>query len=332
MFEPPELSDDLLAASLRDAWGVRVVDLTFLPLGADINTAVYRAVADDGTPWFAKLRRSAFDGTTVRILQHLREHGIEQIIAPDSTRAGALWTHVGDFAVTLYPFVTGQNAVERSLSDDHWHILGAALRQLHAMKLPPELAAQLPQEAFSSSFRERVQEFQDRAERDTFDDPVASHLATLLRANCDPIDRLLARADELAALLRSRAPERVLCHADLHAYNVLIDERDRLYIVDWDTLALAPKERDLATITAGIGGVWDTGREAALFYAAYAETQIDPHAFAYYRYERIIEDIAAFCDELLTTDAGGDDREQSLRYVASNFGPDGAIERAFLTE
>ena len=35
--------------------------------------------------------------------------------------------------------------------------------------------------------------------------------------------------------------------------------------------------------------------EEGLFYRGYGEAQIDPVAPAYYRYERIVEDIAVFC-------------------------------------
>ena len=54
--------------------------------------------------------------------------------------------------------------------------------------------------------------------------------------------------------------------------------------------------------------------------------QVDPAALAYYRYERIVQDIAIYCEQLLLTCAGGADREQSLRYLESNFLPGGTIE------
>ncbi len=66
-------------------------------------------------------------------------------------------------------------------------------------------------------------------------------------------------------------------------------------------------------------------QEETRFYQGYSRTQIDPNALAYYRYERIIEDIAVECEQLLLSNAGGADREQSLRYLMSNFEPDGAI-------
>jgi spectinomycin phosphotransferase len=73
--------------------------------------------------------------------------------------------------------------------------------------------------------------------------------------------------------------------------------------------------------------------EETLFYKGYGrQTQIDPFALAYYRYERIVQDIAAFCEQLLSSSAGGEDREQSLRYLAANFQPSGTIEIAYLSD
>ena len=93
---------------------------------------------------------------------------------------------------------------------------------------------------------------------------------------------------------------------------------------------LAPKERDL--MYAG-GGQFGKARlpveEERLFYRGYGQTPIDPDALAYYGYERIVEDIAVYCEQLLRSNAGGVDREQALRYLMSNFEPKGTIEIAY---
>ena len=65
--------------------------------------------------------------------------------------------------------------------------------------------------------------------------------------------------------------------------------------------------------------------EEALFYNGYGDVPVDQRALAYYRYERIVEDIAVYCQQLLLSTEGGDDRQQSLRYLASNFLPGGVI-------
>ena len=69
--------------------------------------------------------------------------------------------------------------------------------------------------------------------------------------------------------------------------------------------------------------------EEALFYQGYGPAVIDPNALAYYCYERIVEDIAVECKQLFSTNEGGADHEQALRYLLSNFQPNGTIEIAY---
>ena len=83
-----------------------------------------------------------------------------------------------------------------------------------------------------------------------------------------------------------------------------------------------------------VGGssVWNGARVEALFYQGYGRAEIDRMALAYYRYERIIQDIAEFCRMLLLSTAGGRDREQWYTWFTSNFLPGHEIEIAFRTD
>jgi spectinomycin phosphotransferase len=326
--KPTDLSDDQLRGCLQADYGLALAQLAFLPLGADVNTAVYRAVDVAGAPYFVKARRGAFDAALALVPQLLRERGVAHVIAPLPNRAGALWTQLAGFTVTLSPFVEGKDGVERPLTDAQWVAFGATLRTLHSLELPDELRAGLPNETYAPVWRDMVRMFQARAEAERFDEPVAGRLAELLRAKRAVVSALVERAEQLADALAARAPQQLLCHADIHAFNVLTDAEGAFYVVDWDTLMLAPKERDLMFVGGGIGGVWNTAREEALFYQGYGPTEIDQEALAYYRYERIAEDIASYCEQLLLSDAGGADRAQSLRFVASNFLPGSVLEIA----
>jgi spectinomycin phosphotransferase len=174
--------------------------------------------------------------------------------------------------------------------------------------------------------------FQARVEDTGFDEPVAAKVAACLRTNRDTISHLVERADQLANALQARSLEIVLCHADIHAGNVLISDDGAFYIVDWDTPVLAPKEHDLMMVGWGVNGVWHRAGEDALFYQGYGQTEIDPMALAYYRYERIIQDIAAFCEQLLLSDEGGADREQSLGYLVGQFDPNSLIDVALASD
>ena len=143
---------------------------------------------------------------------------------------------------------------------------------------------------------------------------------------------MVERAGQLGLALQERSLGMVLCHSDIHAGNLLIGAADDLYIVDWDNPILAPKERDLMFVGSGIGYASPGGREDTLFYQGYGQNDVDRMALAYYRYERIIQDIAAFCEQLFTTTAGGEDREQAYQYFIGQFLPDREVKIAYRTD
>jgi spectinomycin phosphotransferase len=333
MLEKPDLSDRRIAACLQDAYGLRGAEVTFLPLGADLNTAVYRAVAHNGAPYFVKLRRGDFDEIAVTLPKFLSDQGISQIIAPLATQTGQLWAELDPFRMILYPFVAGSNGYEIDLSDRQWVAFGRALKRIHTTVVPPTLAKRIPRETYAPRWREIVVTFLARVEGEAFADPAAAKLAAFLMARRAEVSDLVDRAERLAQALRARSPEFVLCHSDIHAGNILIAPDGALHIVDWDNPILAPKERDL--MYAG-GGQFGAGRtpqeEEALFDRGYGPTAVDPYALAYYRYERIVEDIAVYCEQLFLSNEGGEDREQSLRYLASSFLPKHTIEIAYQSD
>lgn len=332
MLEKPDISDDRIVSCLRDDYGISVAHLSFLPLGNDVNTAVYRVVSADGTTYFLKLRSGTFDEAIVAIPQFLSECGINEVIAALETLTRRLWTRLDAFAVIVSPFVAGHNGFAAPLSERQWMQLGSALKRLHTAAVPPCLSNHVPREAYSPHVRERVMMFQSRVEDTSFSERNAAKLAAFLRDRRDEISFLVERAEALGRALQARALDQVLCHADIHAGNVLIDDTGELHLVDWDTMTFAPKERDLMFIGGGIGGNWNSSQEEALFYRGYGETNIDLVALTYYRYERFVQDISEFCERLLLTNEGGADRERSLRQFVGAFEANDVVEIAYATD
>ena len=82
---------------------------------------------------------------------------------------------------------------------------------------------------------------------------------------------------------------------------------------------MAPKERDFMFIRVGIGNVWNKPLEEKLFYKGCGKTEINSTVLAYYRHERIVEDIAIYSRELLLTTAGGNDRLEMYRHFIAMF-------------
>ena len=120
MLEKPDIPVTRIAACLQAAYGVTAVQIIFLPLGADQNTAVYRIETNDETACFLKLRSGVFEETAVALPQFLHDQGIRQIIAPLPTKTGQLCTKLDNFTAILYPFVDGRNGREVKLSAAQW--------------------------------------------------------------------------------------------------------------------------------------------------------------------------------------------------------------------
>ncbi len=345
MLEKPDLPDEKIIACVQDAYGLSIAQAAFLPLGADLNTAVYRLEAGDGTAYFFKLRRGAFDETSVTLPKFLHDQGSDEgrspIIAPLPARSGQLWAGLDDFKTILYPFVEGQDGYQIPLTDRQWRDFGAALKRIHTLEIPPALRSRIRRETYSPRWREIARAFMEEIGERAYADPVAARMSAFLQDKRDAVLDLVERAERLAQALQEQPRPLVLCHSDLHAGNLLIAGPETFYIVDWDDPILAPKERDLMYPGGGQFAGWRTPQEEeALFYQGYypgdppggLPAQVDPYALAYYRYERIIEDIAVYCQQIFSSNEGGEDREQALYDLETNFWPDHTIDIAYRSD
>lgn len=331
MLEKPPLDETKILDCLLQDYGVAATEIEFLPLGADPNTAVYRADGDQ--PYFVKLRSGEFSQASVTIPEFLSEMGLSEIISPIPTKTGELWADLPPYRLILYPFVTGKNGFEVAVTDKQRVQFGQAMRAFHTTQFPPSLTTNIPRETFSPRWRNAVKNFLAQIEHTQYTDPVASELAAFLNAHREQTLDLIHRAEKLATILQSDTPDFILCHGDIHGWNLLIDDTGNLFIVDWDTLIFAPKERDLMFMGSGLDGTGHSLEEAAaLFYVGYGDVEINPFALAYYRYERIIEDIGVSCEMLLNSTEGGADRAQELEYVKLNFRPKNTIQIAYQTD
>jgi spectinomycin phosphotransferase len=107
---------------------------------------------------------------------------------------------------------------------------------------------------------------------------------------------------------------------------------DTLYIVDWDDPIMAPKERDLMFIGGGVANVWNKPQEEAFFYKGYGKIEANRTILAYYRHERIVEDIAEYGQSLLLTMEGGENRLEMYQHFIDMFEPNGVVDIAFKTD
>jgi spectinomycin phosphotransferase len=311
---------------------IEVTSLTLFLVGADTNAFIYKAQARDQTTYFVKLRQGHSHDINIEVLKLLQKSGIQELIPPIKTAEGQYTEQMGDLTLIVYPFVQGRDGFTRTLTDKQWVGLGQALRQVHAINVPTSLQTRMRQEEFSPRWREAVRSIYTHTKTEPTCDEITLNVWKFLQKNKSMIQQLVACSEQLSQKARAHPLKYVLCHSDIHAGNVLIDDKGALYIVDWDDPILAPKERDLMFIGGGVGNTWNKPHEEKLFYQGYGQAEIDWTLLAYYRYERIVEDIAVYAQELLFKPTEGKDRREMYHQFMDMFAEGGVVDIAFATD
>ena len=83
----------------------------------------------------------------------------------------------------------------------------------------------------------------------------------------------------------------------MHARNLIREPDGQVFVIDWDDVMLAPKERDFIFIR-------DPGADA--FWEGYGHPPIDWIALTYYRCERVVQDVIACADDMFFKDELGE--------------------------
>jgi spectinomycin phosphotransferase len=326
MLGKPDIPEDLLTDCLRERYDIDARCVEFLPIGNDENSALYRVDANDDRAYFLKLRLGEFDASSATLPKLLSDQGVPGVIAPMENVRGQVWTRADRYNLVLFRFVQGHTAFKVELSERNWHELGKAMRALHDTELPAEMGSALRSETYPARWRDATRALLAR-DLTPFD-AATEETARVLSARRDEILELVGRADELAQVACRDASMYVLCHGDIHGNNVLVDGEGTLFVVDWDTAVLAPKERDLMFIGGGVGGCWNAEHETELFYQGYGAVDIDAATLAYYRYDRVLEDIAVTVDQIFSTDFSEADRTWWASMGERQFDPGQVIDMA----
>jgi len=286
-----------VAAEVRRAYGIDLVAAE--PVTSGTAAEVWRATAADGGAYAVK------NGSAPAVQTHLAGvPGVPHPLRPSVPTP-----------LSVTPWIDGRGAGE-GMTRDQWHAFGALLARVHAV--PP--LASLPRETHTHGAQAALMRSVDEAVREPARDPLVAALAELWDAGRSAA--LVARADALAREVTG-APY-VVCHGAPHAGNVLV-AGDDVWLVDWDDALLAPPERDLMLVLAGVSD-WapmaDGDEEA--FLAGYG-AEPDATRLAYYLCVRAMEDAGGFAADVLD---GTRDAETAWRIVRGLLSPGGAVTRA----
>jgi spectinomycin phosphotransferase len=313
--EPPSISDRDILDRLRTRFDVRAEGVEFLPLGADADAWVYRVRARDHD-LFLKIRRGPVHEAGLELPGLLATRGIPHLVAPILTVTGSTFDAGEDLSFALFPMVEGDSGGRAGMTAEQWAELGATMRAVHDLPVDDAVISILHTEDFLPSRTGLMRELQRVVDvGDHGDDGARRELISSWRAHQEQIDRLVGQTMALAPVARARAGEMVICHADIHAWNVLCTPGGDISIVDWDSAMLAPRERDLMFVDGAAGG---HEADPDAFFAGYGDAEIDAEVMAYYRVEWTVQDVAEFAASVLLDDTAGEQtRDESLDFFRS---------------
>ncbi|WNB93356.1 phosphotransferase [Bacillus sp. NEB1478] len=320
-----QLKKDQISNVLELHFGINSKIIENLPLGNDPSASIYRIIDHSNQTYFLKLNRNEVTKQGIQVPFYLYSHGIDAVIPPIVNKKEELWFSENGFTWVLYPFVQSYDGYKVEFSSFQWSSFGESLSKIHAVSLPEDLHQSLPRESFKSISCERVKEYDVKMKNTTFNDPESAKLADFWNEKRNEIQQLIHNTDQIGRKVRTETFNFVLCHADLHPGNTVIDEEGNLIIVDWDSPILAPKERDLMFIG---GGHRFKNPDIDAFYSAYGKLIPNFELISYYRNERILADIAVTADEMFENKGMKEEREIGLYLLMRQFEPNKEVDVA----
>jgi spectinomycin phosphotransferase len=291
-----------LFASLADGWGFDVQVVEYAPVGAgsyhwvvtdSSGTRAFVTVDDlDQKKWLGDTRESAFAALRAAFdtAATLRDAGLPFVVAPIRTSSGATVLRTGArHAVALFPFVDGRSGRFGHADAAEQVAVASMLAELHkatpvARSVARSVGIELPGRGrLESSLQELGQAW--------VGGPLSEPARRALAANAGDMADLLALADRLSAAVESRGSAWVITHGEPHAGNVMRTAQNRV-LVDWDTVALAPPERDLWML------VGDSADDAANVYTDATGHRLDDDAVSFFRLTWDLKDLAEYLNVL----------------------------------
>jgi spectinomycin phosphotransferase len=295
---PADLETEHLAAALAEGWRLAVDELAYLPVGGGSHHWVARAggggrhfvtvdVLED-KDWLGTTHDEVLAGLTAALetAETLRTTaGLGFVVAPLGAHDGAVVHRISPrHALAVYPFHDGHSFPFGPYADPGQR--DRALDLLVALhRATPIVGDRAPRHLLGFGGRDELERFLADPGRPWDAGPFGEPARRLFASHRHDVTALVARFDLLAARTAQARSDTVVTHGEPHPAN-LLEAAGALLLVDWDTVGLAPPERDLALVL-GEGGA---GRER---YEAMTGHEVHLDVITLYRLRWYLDDLGS---------------------------------------
>jgi spectinomycin phosphotransferase len=301
----PDIADAEVAAALRGEWQLDLDSLDYVPAG--FGGHHWLAVDASGRRWFVTVQAAAGPCGTVlaaalETATALAAAGLDFVVPPVRSPAGRLLAPLGDgLIVSMSAYHDGMpGRWGDTLTSADAAALARMLADLHAAAVtvpvpvrPLELACR---HVLATSLRERAVPWRGG--------PFAEPARAVLAEHAQALAGALGRFDALVAEVSADGRPLVITHGEPHPGN-LLQASTGLLLVDWDTVGLAPAERDL----------WWLPDTAA--YTGRTRRAVSRAALELYRLRWTLDDVSTFLAEFRAPHRRSADAEVSWAGLRS---------------
>ncbi len=247
--------------------------------------------------------RRAFDTAVA-----LRDTGLDFVVAPIPARNGETVSRIGPrHAMALFPLVDGESSEwGRHESPEERAAIVTLLAELH--RATPAVASVARSAGLDLPGRQHIEAGLRELRAPWSGGPFSEPARAALARHAADVRDLLGLADRLAAGIAKRGNPWVVTHGEPHSGNVMRADANRL-LVDWDTVALAPPERDLWMVVESA--------EDAARYAEATGRDVDHDALSFFRLTWDLKDLAEYLGALRSPHHENEDTQRAYNGIVN---------------
>ena len=231
---------DKILAIVKNEYGLKIDNFEFVPIGEE--SYAYKITSSDKY-FFVKYTENADAienlSKSKQLFQKLS--GLSFYVGPVSVN-GELFFPLGKGVVTVTPFITGTvvTAANPEFDQDLITWIVDAMAQIHQLDIS---GCPLKSESFTNNYKKRFDVLLKSAE----ELPSDSKVLGVINEIKDRIVKKISRQDDLSQELINSPKDFVLTHGDITGLNIM-RSGSSTFLLDWDGVRLAPRERDIMFI------------------------------------------------------------------------------------
>jgi len=303
MLTPPaSLLESALLQVVRESWCSDADGLSYLPVGFGAH---HWRVERDGAPllfltWDRPQppRRVASFTQAYAAAAELAACGLPGVVPPIPATGGRLTVPLGAGLLSATPWLHGRTPTHsQARQDGHAQQVAALLTALHGAEPPSSIPVWEP---FPSGGLAAT--WEQATARTWRSGPFAEQARQAIRAGLESIATWAATHQERAARAVEARTDWVPTHGEPHSANQMVTD-EGVVLVDWESLALAPAERDLRSLPTEHRGLAD--REMLELFAL----------------EWRLSEIQVYAEWFRGPHAGDEDDQQALRDLLEELEP-----------